>query len=265
MKAKISLPAGVAVFAFLALAGLMGLLAFNAAPSAEAQEDSTTIEYPENGKDPVATFTATDPEGATPITWSIPTDDPDDGGDLTAADNADSEHFDIDKDGVLTFDIGGDNDAGDMSVSPDYENPQGGTANTYNVVVAAADAESGGMMGYHKVTVMVTNVEEEGKVTWTTDADGGATHEAATPKLMQFQAGASLMASVEDGDIGGTNKTVEVARPDVEANPTWRWYRSSSKASMGTMIDGATSATYTRDHRRRGHVPAGGGVLRRYG
>ena len=37
MKTMISLPAGVAVFAFLALAGLMGLFAFNAALPAEAQ------------------------------------------------------------------------------------------------------------------------------------------------------------------------------------------------------------------------------------
>ena len=37
MKTRISLPAGVAAFAFLALAGLMGLFVVTAAPSAEAQ------------------------------------------------------------------------------------------------------------------------------------------------------------------------------------------------------------------------------------
>ena len=39
-----------------------------------AQDDGTPIEYAENGKDPVATFTATDPEGATSINWFLGTD-----------------------------------------------------------------------------------------------------------------------------------------------------------------------------------------------
>ena len=34
------------------------------------------------------------------------------------------------------------------------------------------------------------------------DPDGGTDHEAGTPKLVQFQVGASLMASATDGDIG---------------------------------------------------------------
>ena len=42
----------VAVFAALLTASVV-----------RAQEDSTAIEYAENGTDPVATFTATDPEG----------------------------------------------------------------------------------------------------------------------------------------------------------------------------------------------------------
>ena len=93
--------------------------------------DGTTVEYAENGEGAVATFTAEDPEGATPITWSllraerprrpliIPlvTDD---------ADNADGvDDFDISKDGVLTFDIGGDTESPDNSVSPDFENRPG--------------------------------------------------------------------------------------------------------------------------------------------
>ena len=43
MKTRISLPAGVAVFALLALAGLVGLFAFNAAPPAEAQSNDATL------------------------------------------------------------------------------------------------------------------------------------------------------------------------------------------------------------------------------
>ena len=36
-------------------------------------QDSTTIEYTENSEDAVVTLSADDPEGATPITWSLPT------------------------------------------------------------------------------------------------------------------------------------------------------------------------------------------------
>ena len=208
----------------------------------QAQE-SSSIMFPENSEDAVATFTAMDPEGVTSLTWSVLADDATftdiDG--VDTADAADADHFMIDKDGMLKFAIGTDNDP------PDFEAPRGAefnaatNTNTYKVVVAASD---GSVTGYHKVTVMVTDAEEMGKVTWTVDADGGTPHTETTPKLTQFQVGASLMASVRDGDIGGTNKVVEAARTDVAADPTWRWYRSSSKTSMGTMIDGETSATY---------------------
>ena len=66
----------------------------------------STKNFPENSKDPVAMFTATDPEGATPIAWDIVegAGDPDGtDGDLTAADNADAASFTIDKDGMLKF------------------------------------------------------------------------------------------------------------------------------------------------------------------
>ena len=49
---------------------------------------------------------------------------------------------------------------------------------------------------------------------------------------MQFQVGASLMAGVTDND--GT-----------VSNIRWKWYRSSSKTSMGTAIEDATDDTYT--------------------
>ena len=182
MKTRISLPAGVAVFAFLALAGLMGLFALTAAPFAEAQEDMTTIEYAENGEDPVATFTATDPEGVTPITWSLLNAGAP--GDIVDADYADQEHFMIDKDGVLRFNIGTDGDPPDYEASTTGDG--GGDAdmdNTYHVVVVAEDTT--GNEGYHKVTVKVTDVAETGKVTWTTDANADDTVD--DPTLMQFQ------------------------------------------------------------------------------
>ena len=222
----------------LALAGLMGLFALTAAPPAEAQE-SMTIEYAENGEGPVVTFTAADPEGATSITWGIATDgaDPDGDGPLAATDAVDGADFMIDEDGVLKFNIDAADD-GSSPGSPDFEHPQGGTpgTNTYRLVVSAADAATSPQTGYHKVTVMVTNVDEEGEVTWTVDADGGDTHVAGTPTLVQFQSGASLMASATDGDISGNAKAVP--------SPIWRWYRAPSKTDMGTMIDGATADTY---------------------
>ena len=234
--------------AFLA-ALAVGLLFLLPGGLLQAQDSTTTIPYTENSEDPVATFTATDPEDATPITWSLATTGQVSAeADLTDADNADAtDHFTIDEeDGMLKF-----------SSPPDFENPsgEGAASNTYKVVVAACDVSAAacadGETGYHKVTVKVTNVEEEGKVTWTVDPDGTGSQTAndptATPPekpIIQFQVGAALVASVTDGDIGGDNKAVVGTQTDVVGDPTWRWYRSPSKTSMGTMIDGATSANY---------------------
>ena len=38
-------------------------------------EQAVTYNYKENGTGPVATFTASDPEGATPVVWSLTADD----------------------------------------------------------------------------------------------------------------------------------------------------------------------------------------------
>ena len=79
---------------------------------------------------------------------------------------------------MLKFSIAAEND-GSSPGSPDFENPQGAGAtanNTYNVVVAACDVTAAdcadGQVGYHKVEVKVTDVDEDGKVSWTTAADG---------------------------------------------------------------------------------------------
>ena len=63
-----------------------------------------SVNYAENGEGPVATFTATDPEGVTPIAWSVPTNltaDNIDG--IEDADDVDNGVFEIDEDGVLKF------------------------------------------------------------------------------------------------------------------------------------------------------------------
>ena len=97
--------------------------------------------YAENGMGPVATYTAVDPE-MTAVKWSLS--------------GADAGDFDIDG-GVLTF-----------KKSPDYEAATGGgstdddMSNTYSVMVVATDATR--QKGEKKVTVEVTNVNEDGTV-----------------------------------------------------------------------------------------------------
>ena len=124
------------VTAFLA-ALAVGLLFLLSGGLVWAQE---TIEYPEKGTRPVATFTAEDPEGAS-IQWSL-------GG-------VDAGDFTIEN-GVLRF-----------RASPDFENGKGGgpagTSNTYTVEVLATDETM--QVGREVVTVKVTNVNEDGTVT----------------------------------------------------------------------------------------------------
>ena len=215
------------------------------APTISDRADSSvvgeqTVSHPENDPGTVATFTALDPEGVTPIGWTLLesiTDDDDapimvGGFALVADDIADADHFDIDA-GELTFNF---EDADGDAVGPDYEMPRGeamdGDNNTYKVVVQASDGGTMDTLNWFKVTVMVMDVEEDGKVSWTVDHDGAGDHQPTTPKLMQFQVGASLMASVADDDGD-------------PSNVRWQWYRSSSKTSMGTEIEDATTDTYT--------------------
>ena len=211
------------------------------------KDTPTSYKFAENGKEAVATFTATDPEGAK-ITWSVPSTVPSPlPSGFVDADFADREDFDINATtGALTFDVGGDNDP-DVSVSPDFESAgDTGTDNTYNLVVAAADNDSTSpQTGYHKVTVMVTNVDEDGVVTWTVDYNADGTED--TPTLLQFQDGAILDASATDGDVSGPAKTVTITG--------WQWYKSSSNSSCGTNElsgNGADSNEYTVQGEDRG-------------
>ena len=131
---------GVLVLALASASLVLGGLA-------QAQDDGP-IEYPENGTDAVATFTATDPELAGAIAWSLLEAD---AGDFEAGD---FEDFEIgESSGVLTF-----------AEVPDYEMAaDGDTNNVYTVTVVATDAD--GMATNEAVTVTVTNVEEAGTVT----------------------------------------------------------------------------------------------------
>ena len=101
-----------------------------------------SIEYPEGEMRSVATFTATDPEDAGDIAWTLTGDDESD--------------FEISDSGVLTF-----------AESPNYEMSTGGgetgTSAIYAVTVVATDADN--IATEHMVQVEVTNEEEAGTVT----------------------------------------------------------------------------------------------------
>ena len=203
---------------------------------AQAQQAQQSFTYAEDDTEPVATFTATDPEGVSPIVWSLLEnatgtqdlgifEDPADPDDVDTADVTDFGDFSISQSGVLTFDS-----------QPDFEEPTGGVdddSNTYRVVVQASDGGVGSFVNWFKVIVNVTDVEEPGTLAeWTVNADGEGT--AQTPgMLLQFQPEATLtMDSPTDSDGGVTNVR-------------WQWYRTPNRSAMGTAIDGATEITYT--------------------
>ena len=203
---------------------------------AQAQQAQQSFTYAEDDTGPVATFSATDPEGVTPIVWSLLEsdtgtqdlgifEDPPNADDVGTADVTDFGDFSISQSGVLTFDS-----------QPDFEEPTGGVggnSNTYRVVVQASDGGVGSFVNWFKVIVNVTDVEEAGTLAeWTVNADGEG--DAQTPgMLLQFQPEATLtMVNPTDSDGGVTNVR-------------WQWYRTPNRSAMGTPIDGATAITYT--------------------
>ena len=145
----------------------------------------TTKDYAENGDGDVATYTASDPETQS-IIWSL-------GGD-------DGALFTI-TGGVLKF-----------RASPNFEDPADkDTSNDYEVTVIASD---GHLSDELAVTVTVTNVEELGKVTFSS---------------IQPQAQTGLVATLTDPDI-------------IKTYDTWKWEKSGN--NIWAVISGATDGTY---------------------
>ena len=142
----------------------------------QAQETSSkTVEYTENDTSPVLTLSASDPEGAAPIIWSILEVVPDPapvvgGTDLVRADSADFASFDISQSGVLTF-----------KEEPSFEAK---SPSIYKVVVVASD---GNEDSYFKVTVNVQDEEEEGSVELRPTGQ-------TLPTLLQPQVGVGITA-----------------------------------------------------------------------
>ena len=214
---------------FLALLAVLtaGLLFLLPGGLLHAQEGMTELEYAENGMDPVATFTAVDPEGRT-VYWSLPTTEPSpvpDGFEATDFTNSNAPHFSISMDGVLNF-----------KYLPNFESPMGGgtdgtgTSNSYSIVVASSDdapgATTDGMvpgtdnlpnMAYHKVTVTVTDVDEDGSISLS---------------ALQPQEDVPLTATLTDPN----SRSVE-AMPIT--NTEWMWEQSPAMDGPWTLIPGA--------------------------
>ena len=154
-------------FAFVLAVSLLAVSLMFMLPGGllHAQTDDDTIEYPENGTGPVATFTAIDPEGES-IVWSL-------------AAGTDMEDFSIEN-GVLRF-----------KSPPDFESPAGtgpaGTGTNDNTYVVTIQASDGGLntTSTEVVTIEVTNVEEPGTVTLST---------------LQPQVGEDITATLTDPD-----------------------------------------------------------------
>ena len=111
-----------------------------------------SIDYAENGAGEVTRYTAFDPETGN-ITWSW--------------DGDDKDIFHLDANGALTF-----------ITTPDYENPKDtGGDNVYQITVEASDANNTGSL---PASITVTNVDEDGTVTLSSDRPQTGTALTAT-------------------------------------------------------------------------------------
>ena len=227
-------------FAFPILALLaalaVGLLFLLPGGLLQAQDDGT-MEYAENGTDPVATYTGLDPEGR-PIYWSLLESEQDvsiDDTPLVPDDIADKNEFTISSDGVLSF-----------RLPPDFEMPMSrstidgvvvaeGTLaarNVYKIVVVASDDAPGADMAgatmltdevkmtYHKVTVHVTDMDEDGSISFS---------------AQQPQVGVTLTATLKDPD--STEVQIDAAK--------WKWYHCPAVGTTCAVIPGETTKAYT--------------------
>ena len=258
-----------------ALVAVLGALLF-LLPGVQAQ-DSTTIEYDENGTDPVVTLAANDPEEVDTIVWSLLTDtqadfqtaidpnfqdiDGDGDDDVLEADTLDAPHFSISSGGALSF-----------KSPPNYEMPLGAdNTNTYRVVVQASDggtsndrAEEMEYLTWFKVTVMVTDVEEDGSVRLDIDStDEPADADAFTPftppvLLVQPQVSRPIRATLTDPDGAATTVDNLEFGEIPDGDITWRWYRTSDLAVEGEVIlnDAGTAKLDTATHTPRDRADA---------
>ena len=202
------------IFAALALVAAIAVGLMLLMPGSPLHAQESSIPYDENGTGPVATFTATDPEGQ-PVFWSLLGEIPSavpvvDGDPLIDGDFEDNADFSISADGMLSFNIPPDHEDAD-DVDDD---------NVYNIVVVASDdvpgagtTENPTQMSYKRVVITVTDVDEPG---------------VATLSSRQPQVGVELTATLTDDDA--TDEQVTAA--------TWEWEKSQDMSSWAA-IDGA--------------------------
>ena len=229
----------IAVALMGALAVMLTLLLLN--NFVFAQDAEMRVDYDERGTDPVLVFSAADPERVDTIVWSLVQP----GADFTA--------IDVNNNGVTTdaVDVVADNvrDAGAFRITasgelsfrspPNYEMPMdvetGGTDpnNTYHVVVQASDggvsnnaAEAMQYLSWYKVIVTVKDLEEDGRINLILDGGTAGDTDEDVP-LVQPQVGILIRADLSDPD--GPS-------PILDANVTWRWFRTSDLAQEGTPI-----------------------------
>ena len=161
---------------------------------------TTTVDYQEDGSSPVATYTATDPEGQN-IRWGL------------SGTNADA--FNI-PGGVLSF-----------KSSPDFEETQ-----TYSVTVEASDSNSTSTLG---VTVNIVNIDEPPVVSGSTAVEFAEndTGEVARYEDNDPERGSIVWsltgADADDMSISGGYLTFN-SPPDHETQDT---YRITVQASDG--------------------------------
>ena len=191
-------------------------------------QNSDSIEYAENGMDPVATYTGLDPEGRT-VYWSLALPEPFpapaprvDGMDLVTTDFEDNDDFMISADGVLTF-----------KFSPNYEMSTSETTdNVYKVVVVASDDALGAgtdpnpiKVDYHKVTVIVTDVDEDGSISLS---------------AQQPQVTVALTGTLTDQDDTNTDDAVTQLQ-----NIKWTWEQGTAMNGPWIVIVGPTDEMYS--------------------
>ena len=151
---------------------------------------------------------------------------------LVADDLEDQGNFSISMDGVLTF-----------KSPPDFETMMGGTdndSNTYKLVVVSSDDAPGAetvdtpiRVAYHKVTVTVTDVDEDGTVSLS----------GLQPQVDVPLNNNGTPADTADDAIA-TLKDQDASTTQINA-AKWKWEQSSAINGPWTLISGETSPSYT--------------------
>ena len=182
---------------------------------------SSTVDYLENGNGPVATYTATDPEGLS-ITWGLSGDDEDE--------------FSI-SNGVLSFVTSPDYDDGSTSYSVTVEASDGNSASTLDVIVDIIDVNEPPVVtgdnspefaenSHGTVAEYEDNDPENGSITWSLSGDDADDMDISSNGALTFNSAPdheeqdtySVIVQAFDGNSTGTLAVV-VTVTDVNEDP----------------------------------------------